>query len=152
MQPTTAELMRHLQKYHKATGETYFQMLPKLVEIIVEEGIGASILGSFDIADALDNTPMPAPKPNGPRITAPRHFISTHKTGSLDESVTVGEINRALQGKIKSGSGDKSRYDWQFLVDGEACGIWDYKGARWSTYGPASAFEKIGLVSRPNRW
>lgn len=152
MQPTKLELMRHLKKYRKATGESYYQMLPKLVEILVEEGIGATILGAFDIEEALDTTPMPAPKPNGPRITAPNYFISTHKTGSLDESVTVGDINRALQGKIKPGSGDKSRYDWMFLVDGEACGIWDYKGARWSTYGPASAFEKIGLVSRPNRW
>lgn len=151
MQPTKAELMRHLKKYRGATGETYFQMLPKLVEIIVEEGIGATILGSFDIEEALQNAPPPpAPKSRGPRITAPASWISSHRTGSLDESLSVGDINRALGNKIKATSGDKSRYQWDFLVDGVECAIWDYKGSRWSTYGPASAFAKIGLMSHPN--
>ena len=152
MQPTKAELMRHLKKYRGATGETYFQMLPKLVEIIVEEGIGATILGSFDIKEALDNAPpSPAPKSRGPHITAPDLYISSHKTGSLDESISVGDINRALGNKIKASSGDKSRYHWEFLIDGDECAIWDYKGSRWSTYGPASAFAKIGLISTPER-
>lgn len=34
----------------------------------------------------------------------------------------------------------KVTMEWAFLANGELCGIWDYRGGRFSTYGPGGIF------------
>lgn len=42
---------------------------------------------------------------------------------------------------------DKVENSWGFKIDGEAFGIWDYKGSHhvksWSTYGPSQVLIKL---------
>lgn len=41
----------------------------------------------------------------------------------------------------------KVKYSWGFTVDGERCGVWDYKGSHefnsWSAFGPRAALNKV---------
>jgi hypothetical protein len=37
----------------------------------------------------------------------------------------------------------KVKYSWGFTVDGVRCGIWDYKGDRWSFFGPEEVAKKL---------
>lgn len=68
-------------------------------------------------------------------------------TGNLS-NVTVDEINRILgfDPNCEEDSA-KVKHSWGFKVDGQHCGIWDYKGSEqfnsFSTYGPASIFVKL---------
>ena len=61
--------------------------------------------------------------------------------GNIDEGYTVKEINKILgfEPNVQDDP-DKVKYSWGFKVDGQPCGIWDYKGSRWSTYGPKIVF------------
>lgn len=81
-------------------------------------------------------------------ITERTTFHPTHKQHSLDEKLTPRDITQLLGGLKSSGpSGDgKCKYEWDFYADGEPCGIWDYKGSRWSAYGPAEVFIKLGMM------
>lgn len=66
---------------------------------------------------------------------------------SLDPKFTPDDITKILgfPPNVKDDE-DKVKYSWGFTVDGVRCGIWDYKGARWSAFGPKEAFQKIGLL------
>ncbi len=41
----------------------------------------------------------------------------------------------------------KVRHSWGFTVDGQRCGIWDYKGSanadQWSFFGPKDVFVRL---------
>jgi len=71
----------------------------------------------------------------------------THKTGQLN-SMTVARINEIL-GFTPNVDDDpfKVKYSWQFLVDGELCAVWDWKGShsfgQFSTYGPCSKLIEV---------
>lgn len=59
------------------------------------------------------------------------------KTGSLPNTITPEQIVAVLGPPNVKDDPDKVTHSWGFLLDGAECGIWDYKGSRWSTYGPA---------------
>lgn len=67
-----------------------------------------------------------------------------HATGSLSSSLTVDQINKVLgfAPNVRDDP-DKVKHSWGFLADGEPCGIWDYRGRRWSTYGPPEIFRQL---------
>jgi len=100
----------------------------------------------------------PAAKPTGkptgkPKITKPSRDVGTGKDWSLDESLRPGDIDKILgegsaaKGKEYRCSDDpqKVKYSWAFEVDGKHCAIWDYKGTRWSGYGPKECFQALGI-------
>ena len=58
------------------------------------------------------------------------------KTGSLPSTITLDQIVAVLGPPSVSDDEDKVTYSWGFTIDGELFGIWDYKGNRWSTFGP----------------
>ncbi len=37
----------------------------------------------------------------------------------------------------------KVTYSWGFTVDGHRCGIFDYKGSRWSVFDPHRVLHKV---------
>lgn len=90
------------------------------------------------------------------RITA---YMPSHKQFSLAEDLSPEHITD-LVGEPERGSPDgKCHYTWRFYasawLDGAngdpveitlPCSIWDYKGARWSGYGPPDAFRQLGLL------
>jgi hypothetical protein len=90
------------------------------------------------------------------RITS---YMPSSKHFSLDENITPEHITE-LVGNPKRGSADgKCDYTWEFYAskwmngaNGEPfeltlpCSIWDYKGSRWSGYGPPDAFRELGLL------
>lgn len=74
----------------------------------------------------------------------PYNRAGASKTGSLSDRLTVADITAKLGfGPNVADDPDKVTASWGFKVDGEWCGIWDYKGWRWSTWGPRSALAKV---------
>lgn len=77
-------------------------------------------------------------------------FMASHKTGRLPDDWTIAAITRHLGGikPERYGAGEGEDYDgkvtveWQLLINGEECAIWDYKGARWSIYDPSGLLAK----------
>lgn len=66
------------------------------------------------------------------------------RTGGLANTLTVGDITKVLGFKPNvDDDPDKVKYSWGFTYMGAKCGIWDYKGSRWSTYGPDVVFESL---------
>lgn len=82
-------------------------------------------------------------------IIQPRtKFHGTHKMWSLDPKLSAPNITKLLGGHVKptKGSADgKCTFTWDFYADGQPCGIWDYKGCRWSGYGPEEVFKNLGM-------
>lgn len=68
-------------------------------------------------------------------------FRGSHKTGMLSPRRTPEEITEILGIEPERfdpndpDSDGKVTLEWRFTVDGKPCAIWDYKGARWSTWG-----------------
>jgi hypothetical protein len=82
-------------------------------------------------------------------------YVPSHKQHSLPESLTVEQITEATKTEPKLGSGDgKCEHTWTFYAaEGYTdppvvCQIWDYKGGRWSAFGPREVFESIGLLPK----
>ena len=69
--------------------------------------------------------------------------VGSHKTGSLPYEVTVEQIKAVLGEPNVKDDPDKVRYSWGFMIDDELCGIWDYKGRRWSTFGPTEKIKQL---------
>lgn len=66
------------------------------------------------------------------------------RMGTLNGALTVTDINNVLGFEPNiDDDPSKVKYSWGFEADGVHCGIWDYKGVRWSTYGPKEIFEKL---------
>lgn len=104
--------------------------------------------------------PAPAPvaatpaMPRKPVITQPKRDFGSSKSWSLDSRLRPGDIDKILgNGKAAAGKAfrrdddpSKVKFSWAFLVDGKECAIWDYKGTRWSGYGPKECFEALGII------
>lgn len=69
-----------------------------------------------------------------------------NKTGSLSHRLTPQDIADVL-GFASNCEDDiaKVKYSWGFTINGVRCGIWDYKGSRWSVFDPNGVLE--GLFS-----
>ena len=67
-----------------------------------------------------------------------------HRSCSVSSDYTVEEITKIL-GFAPNVKDDpfKVKNSWGFKVDGVQCGIWDYKGSRWSFFGPREIAEKL---------
>ena len=70
-----------------------------------------------------------------------------HRTGSV-----IGLSTTEIAEKIGFPANvdddeSKVKYSWGFTVDGERCGVWDYKGSHrhkiFSTWGPREALRKV---------
>lgn len=68
-----------------------------------------------------------------------------HRTGRLrnvsDKDIHL-RIPEAHFSDTPSSDG-KVTLEWSFKADGHHCGIWDYRGARFSTYGPNYIFKAL---------
>ena len=68
------------------------------------------------------------------------------KTGSLPDTYTMPRISTILglapipENAFAYG---KVSCEWLFTIDDHPCAIWDYKGARWSCFGDASAIRSV---------
>lgn len=75
---------------------------------------------------------------------APVDRAGDSRTGSLSSELSVEDINTILGFPPNvQDDPDKVKYSWGFTIDGVRCGIWDYRGGRWSTFGPREAFVKV---------
>lgn len=78
-----------------------------------------------------------------------------YKTGSLSPYITPEEIERVL-GFPPNVQDDPDRvtHSWGFMLDGQPCGIWDYDGVRWSTYGDVQQLFELSapMVCGKKRW
>lgn len=82
--------------------------------------------------------------PKAPVVKPATDFVMSSRTGGLNPTLTEADITAALNVRPVNGSDDgKVTLTWRFTVDGVRCEIWDYKGSRWSTFGPAKALAKV---------
>lgn len=83
-----------------------------------------------------------------PTIKKATKWFSSYKTGSMDPSVRVEDINRVLGFESQVGDPAKVEHEWLFTVDGKEAGIWDYYGVRWSVYDPHNVLHRVfpGMV------
>lgn len=67
-----------------------------------------------------------------------------YNTGCLPESISPEAITSVLgfPPNIKDDP-CKVTHSWGFTVDGVRCGIWDFKGCRWSSYDPNGVLPKL---------
>ena len=73
-------------------------------------------------------------------------FFSSHKQHSLNPRLSRLDIQTKLGSNVTEDQpGDKVNHEWRFYADGAECAIWDYKGTKWSAYGPWEVFEKLGM-------
>ena len=84
----------------------------------------------------------------------PTEIKESWKTGSLNPGLTVEDINTALGfGPNMDDDPIKVKYYWGFKAripsfkkgksEWVECAIWDYKGVRWSTFGPLTVFKTL---------
>jgi hypothetical protein len=52
----------------------------------------------------------------------------------------VSAIIAKLGGSEGPSADGKVRYRWRFRVGDDVCAIWDYRGVRWSYFGPSKIF------------
>jgi hypothetical protein len=65
------------------------------------------------------------------------------RTGTLKASFAKVERVIGFPANVKDDT-DKVTHSWGFEVDGQRCGIWDYRGARvLSTWGPHEVFADL---------
>lgn len=63
--------------------------------------------------------------------------VGDFKTGSLPSTLSAKNIEKILGFAANvADDEDKVKHSWGFTVDGKRCGIWDYRGSRWSVYDP----------------
>jgi len=96
------------------------------------------------IAAGAQDEPPPPPKKRGskaaPVIARRTEFVSTWKNGELPRDIQPSQIIAVLgfDPALPEQDDDddvKVTMKWDFTIDGEPAAIWDYKGARWSTFG-----------------
>jgi hypothetical protein len=74
----------------------------------------------------------------------PHDEPGSHWMGSIDSGYTPREITRILGFKPNIQDDPvKVKHSWGFKADGKRCAIWDYKGNRWSIYGPQEVFDVL---------
>ena len=78
-----------------------------------------------------------------PRIT-PIQQSGDYKTGSLSGLLSVSMLTNILGFPPNlQGDAEKVTYEWGFNIGEHRCGVWDYKGNRWSTFGNHGALEAL---------
>jgi hypothetical protein len=78
-------------------------------------------------------------------LIQPSNEFAPYRTGTLT-GISKGQILSAIPDAtfLDTPTADKKvTMEWAFLANGQLCGIWDYRGARFSTYGPAQVFETL---------
>lgn len=75
------------------------------------------------------------------KIEPAPHLGGTHRQGNLD--VPYDTIVSVLGEPNVDDDPDKVTCSWSYLVDGEHVAIWDYKGWRWSYYGPHHIMDQL---------
>lgn len=65
------------------------------------------------------------------------------RTGGLPDTLTVQQIVAVLGEPNVQDDPYKVTHSWGFTIDGEPAAIWDYKGSRWSTYGPNAKIRQL---------
>lgn len=139
---TTLEAVQHVKHYMRQTGLSSDEAIRRLCESLVEEGIGETILGTFDFDDVRTDV----------RVKNVTRYFARSKQWNLSRELDIDDIQDKLGMEIVNlgVSGDeKVKNEWHFSVDGKNCAIWDYKGARWSAFGPKEVFDKLGLDVEP---
>lgn len=71
----------------------------------------------------------------------PTRIDGSCRQGGLD--VSYETIVSVLGEPNADDDPDKVTYSWAYLVDGEEVAIWDYKGIRWSYYGPHHIMDQL---------
>lgn len=67
-----------------------------------------------------------------------------YKTGELRAGLKPAQISKILGFKPNCRDDeDKVKHSWGCLIDGVHCGIWDYKGFRWSIYDPEGKLAEL---------
>jgi len=69
--------------------------------------------------------------------------VGAYRMGSLPWTLTPEAIISVLGEPNVQDDPEKVEHSWGFTLDGELCGIWDYKGSRWSTYGDNEKIQKV---------
>ncbi len=83
----------------------------------------------------------------------PVTLTESWRTGFLPPELTVEQITEAL-GFAPNTEDDESKveHSWGFTADGVPCGIWDYHGNRWSTFGPQEVFDQLFTEKQPDNY
>jgi hypothetical protein len=77
-------------------------------------------------------------------IIKPSKKFGSGRDGSLSYKLTPDEITKRLGlDPVAPCDDGKTVLEWAFTIDGKQCGIWDYKGSRWSYAGPKEALVKV---------
>ena len=80
------------------------------------------------------------------------------RTHRLRPDLTVEDIQSALDSlahrhipvpDLGPSTDGKATHQWCFYADGheKACVIWDYRGERWSAFGPRDVYEELGWLA-----
>jgi hypothetical protein len=78
-------------------------------------------------------------------LIQPSNEFAPYRTGTLT-GISKEQIFAALPDatfRDKPAADKKVTMEWAFLANGQLCGIWDYRGIRFSTYGPAQIFKTL---------
>lgn len=75
----------------------------------------------------------------------PHNLVGSSRTGTLSDELSIEDITRILgfEPNMQPSDDQKVTIEWGFTIDGAPCGIWDYKGSRWSTFGPSDKLSTI---------
>jgi hypothetical protein len=90
-------------------------------------------------------------------------YMPSHKQHSLNPDITPEQLIEKLgkpavhrEGNDYESGGEKVTWEWRFFArewrEGEGftavhpCAIWDFKGSRWSAFGPREVFEQLNLL------
>jgi len=87
---------------------------------------------------------------NFPPVITPNDHVVSHKTGSLSSKLTVDQISYVLGFDCNIvDDPDKVKHSWGASIYDTTTGqsfkvaIWDYNGARWSTYGDNDVLKEL---------
>ena len=70
-------------------------------------------------------------------LIKPINVAGKWRTAMLPSTITPQDIESVLGFAPNiADDPDKVTHSWGFTVNGHECGIWDYKGSRWSVYDP----------------
>jgi hypothetical protein len=102
--------------------------------------------------ETTTNPNLPKPGSHSLKITPfsqPGQYRTGRLVGLSDQEVHE-RIPDAYFSNERSADGKVTR-EWSFKTDGHHCGIWDYRGARFSTFGPDFVFKTLfGEAYRPD--
>lgn len=101
-----------------------------------------------NLDDAAKIFEMTTRRPSTKQLIEKVDFVQSHKTGSLPSYLDAQTITETLGFEPGHGDEDKVTMQWDFEFNGVPCSIWDYKGNRWSTFGPAEVFETLFPAAR----